>query len=130
MMMIDWHDFEQFLLQRMTKYSTQDRIRYAKQFAHVLETGNASDLLKIQQPDKRIHAMKALSCLAKYTGKYDLWLQIRQRYNLKWTSGTESLDALTRFFDDSKSLDTMLQWLRQVRQELPKSYSDFFVYCT
>jgi hypothetical protein len=74
--------------------------------------------------------MKALSCLAKYTGKYDLWLQILRRYNLKWTSGIESLDALTRFFDDSKSLDTMLQWLCQLRQELPKSYSDFFVYYT
>jgi intergrase/recombinase len=24
----------------------------------------------------------------------------------------------------------MLQWLRQARQELPKSYSDFFVFCT
>jgi hypothetical protein len=58
-------------------------------------------------------------------------MQIRQRYNLKWTSGTESLDALTRFFDDSKSLDTMLESLRQARrEELPKSDSDFFVFCT
>ena len=24
----------------------------------------------------------------------------------------------------------MIQWLRQVRQELPKSYCDFFVFCT
>ena len=74
--------------------------------------------------------MKALSNLAKFTGEYDVWLQLRQRYNLKWSTGTEKLDAFERFFDDSKTLDTMLQWLRQVRQQLPKSYSDFFVFCT
>jgi len=79
--------------------------------------------------DKRIHAMKALSCLARYAGRYDQFLQLRQRYNLKWSTGTEKLDAFERFFDDSKTLDTMLQWLRQVRQELPKSYSDFFMFC-
>jgi intergrase/recombinase len=111
-------------------YSTaEDRLRYAKQYGRVLETGNAAGLLSLQ-PDKRIHAMKALSNLAKFTGKYDVWLQLRQRYNLKWSTGTEKLDAFERFFDDNKTLDTMLQGLRQVRQELPKSYSDFFVFCT
>ena len=74
--------------------------------------------------------MKALSNLAKFTGTYDTWLQLRQRYNLKWSTGTEKLDAFECFFDDNKTLDTMLQWLRQVHQELPKSYSNFFVFCT
>jgi hypothetical protein len=53
-----------------------------------------------------------------------------KKYGLKWTSGNEALDTFERFFDDSKTLDTMLQWVRQERQELPKSYSDFFVFCT
>jgi hypothetical protein len=74
--------------------------------------------------------MKALSNLAKFTGKYEIWLALRQKYNLKWSTGNESLSALQRFFDDAKSLDSMLQWLRHVRQELPKSYSDFFLFCT
>ena len=113
----------------MTYNTAQDRLRYAKQFGKALETGNVFDLLNLQ-PDKRIHAMKALSNLAKFIGKYDVWLQLRQRYNLKWTTGTEKLDAFERFFDDNKTLDMMLQWLRQAIQEMPKSYSDFFVFCT
>jgi hypothetical protein len=40
----------------MTYKTAEDRLRYAKQYGKVLETGNASDLLSLQ-PDKRIHAM-------------------------------------------------------------------------
>ncbi|MDQ3851907.1 MAG: hypothetical protein M3299_03630, partial [Thermoproteota archaeon] len=43
---------------------------------------------------------------------------------------TEKLDAFERFFDDAKTFDTMLQWLGKVIQEIPKSYGDFFVFCT
>jgi intergrase/recombinase len=124
-----WLEFHNFLLQRMTYKTAQDRLRYAKQYGKVLETGNASDLISLP-PDKRIHVMKALSNLAKFTGEYDKFLRIRQRYNLKWSTGTEKLDAFERFFDDNITLDTMLQWVRQVRQELPKSYGDFLVFCT
>ncbi len=126
--MIDWQQFHNFLLQGMNERTAEDRLRYAKQFAQILDMSNASSLLQLSA-EKRIHAMKALSCLAKYTGRFDQFLQLRQRYNLKWSTGTEKLDAFERFFDDSKTLDTMLQWLRQVRQELPKSYSDFFMFC-
>jgi hypothetical protein len=45
------------------------------------------------------------------------------------TTGTGKLDTFTRFFDESKSLDTLRQGLRQVRQEIPEPYSDFFVVC-
>jgi hypothetical protein len=92
-----WQEFHQFLLQRMNERSAEDRLRYAKQYCKALQTANASDLLHLQ-PDKRIHAMKALSNLAKFTGKYDLWLQLRQRYNLKWSTGTEKIDAFERSF--------------------------------
>ena len=124
---IDWQQFNQFLLQRMNEKTAEDRMRYAKQFTHVLETGNASELAQLK-PDKRIHAMKALSNLAKFTGRYDNWLQLRQTLFAKLVDGTEKLNAFARFFDDHNTLDTMIQWLRQAIQELPKSYLDFFVF--
>ena len=99
--MIDRQQFHNFLLQRMNERSAEDRLRYAKQFAHILDMNNAYNLLQ-SSADKRIHAMKALSCLAKYTGRYDQFLLLRQRYNLKWSTGTEKLDAFECFFDDSK----------------------------
>jgi hypothetical protein len=126
--MIDWQGFNQFLLQRMTAKTAEDRIRYVKNFSHVLQSGNAASLLQLS-PDKRIHAMKALSCLARFTGCQDTWRQIRQSYGMTWTTGTEKLDAFSRFFDDGKSLDSMLQWLREAISQLPAQYSRFFLFC-
>jgi intergrase/recombinase len=86
--------------------------------------------LQLPSPDKRIHAMKALAALSKYLGYHDTWLAIRQKHSLKWSTGNESLDTFEHFFDDGKTFDTMLQWVRQARQELPTSYSDIFLFCT
>lgn len=74
--------------------------------------------------------MKALSSLARFTGQTDNWRAIRQRYSLKWSTGTEKLDAFRRFFDDSKDLDTMIEWLRQALEELPPDYANFLIFCT
>lgn len=74
--------------------------------------------------------MKALSSLARYTGAQSDWLAIRQRYGLQWSTGTEKIDAFTRFFDDSKDLDTMMGWLKEALQVLPARYANFFLFCT
>jgi hypothetical protein len=127
---IDWQQFYQFLLQRMTPNTAEDRLRYAKHYASVLHTGIPVGLLQLS-PHKRIHAMKALSSLARFTGKQDAWLAIRQRYGLQWSTGTEKLDAFTRFFDSSKDLDTMIGWLSEaIRSTLPKPYANFLLFCT
>jgi hypothetical protein len=125
----------------MDNRTAEDRLRYTKLFAHILDTGNASELLQLT-PNKRIHIQKALSCLARYTGKTEQWRIMRQKYGLSWSTGTEKIDAFTRLFDGSKTLEVMIEWLRQARQQLPSSssssssttssssYSDFLVFCT
>jgi hypothetical protein len=113
----------------MTTKTAEDRIRYAKQFGSVLPNGDATILLQVP-PNKRIHIMKALSSLARFTGQTDKWRVIRQKYGLQWSTGTEKLDAFTRFFDDSKDLDTMIGWLKEVLCVLPSGYSKFFLFCT
>jgi hypothetical protein len=91
----------------MTEKTAEDRMRYAKQFVKMITRGaaggDASKFLQLS-PDKRIHVMKALSNLSEFTGTYDQCLQLRQRYNLTWSTGTEKIDAFTRFFDDSKHI--------------------------
>jgi intergrase/recombinase len=127
---VDWQQFNQSLLQRMNDKTAEDRLRYAQQFCSLLlQNQDASALLQMA-PDKRLHVMKALSCLAKFTGHYDIWLQIRHRYNLNWSTGTEKLDVFTRFFDDDNSLDKMIAWLKKAIRVLPKPYSYCFVFCT
>jgi hypothetical protein len=116
----------------MTAKTAEDRLRYSKQYAHVLEdtsTGITAHLLQLS-PNKRIHIMKALSALARFTGRSDQWLAIRKRHGLQWSTGTEKIDAFTRFFDSSKDLDTMLQWLRQALQVLPADYANFYLFCS
>ncbi len=99
---ISLEHFHEFLLQMMNSKTAEDRLRYAKQFSDMLQSRNASSLLQLTA-DKRIHVMKALSNLAKFTRQYDGFLELRQRYNLKWSTGNEKLDAFTRLFDDTKT---------------------------
>lgn len=117
----------------MTAKTAEDRLRYAKQYAHVLMSrpiGQDTGVLLQLSPNKRIHAMKALSSLARFTGRIDSWQTMRQKYQLSWSTGTEKIDAFTRFFDDSRSLDIMLQWLREAVTALPKDYANVFLFCT
>jgi hypothetical protein len=60
-------DFRRFPLQSMNQKSANSRIRYAKQFDTVLETGNAQSLLQLS-PEKRLHVTKSLACLSKFLG--------------------------------------------------------------
>jgi intergrase/recombinase len=118
----------------MNEKSASSRISYANQFAHVLQSGDAQPLLQLS-PEKRLHVMKALTCLSKFLGCHDTtWIDIKKKYNLKWSVGNNrSLETFERCYgiDDSyNGLDKMLQWLRQMRQELPESYSSVFVFCT
>lgn len=127
---IDWKQFHNFLLQRMTKKTAEDRLRYSKQYASILTSVSIPTELLQLPPNKRIHIMKALSSLARFTGRSDIWRQIIQRYQLSWSTGTEKVDAFTRFFDDSRSLDTMLHWLKEAMQVLPSQYANLLLFCT
>jgi hypothetical protein len=124
-------EFHRFLLQSMNETTAYNRIHYAKQFAHVLQSGDAQQLLQLS-PQKRLHAMKSLTCLSKYLGCHDTtWMTIKRKYNLKWSSGrNESLETFERLYDGSKALDKMLQWVRQMPRELLLPYSNVFLFCT
>ena len=63
--------------------------------------------------------MSALAALSKYQGSYDQWIKIRQRYNLKWSTGNDSLTSLQRFFNPETSLDHMLKRVKEMMRVLP-----------
>jgi hypothetical protein len=76
---LDWQQFHNFLLQRMSAKTAEDRIRYAKHYASLLIDQNLVDIQQLS-PNKRIHVMKALSCLAKFLGCYDSWTALCRKY--------------------------------------------------
>jgi hypothetical protein len=106
-MMIDWADFKLYLSKNYRHGTMKQRLSFAKRYALLLSTGNLDSLLQLP-PHARLGTMKALTVLSKYLGCYDSWLQTRKRYNMKWTTGDESLQALHRYFDDSLTLEAML----------------------
>lgn len=114
----------------MTAKMAEDRMMYSKRYASILtHPGEASELVSLA-PNKRIHVMKAISSLAKFTGMQDDWLAIRKRYGLQWSTGREKIEAFNRFFDNTRSLDTMLHWLREAIEALPVPYSRLLLFCT
>jgi hypothetical protein len=99
--------------QDKTKVTIKNTVNYAKRFRHVLDSGDASSLLTLSHRNKH-HAMSALANYAKYTGRYDQFLSIRQRYNLKWSKGG-SLQYFERFFHNKElSFETMLSKVKQM----------------
>ena len=104
--------------QGKTRWTVKQTKNYAIRYGQILQTGNASELMTLS-PRNRHHALAALAILAKYQGQYDRWMQIRQRYNLKWTSGTESLQSFNRFFNPDLTLEAMLQRIAEMMRLLP-----------
>ncbi|HEX6281291.1 MAG TPA: integrase [Nitrososphaera sp.] len=99
--------------QGKTRWTIREIIIYSRKYGHILESGDAS-ALGMLSPRNKQHAMTALAALSKYTGRYDLFLKIKERYNLKWTSGKESLQTFERFFNDELNYNTILQRIRQM----------------
>ena len=106
--------------QGKTHWTIKQTKNYALKYAYILlqPKGDAS-ILMILSPRNKQHAMAALANLAKYLGKYDEWLKIRQRYNLKWSSGNDSLQSFNRFFDNDLNLDVMIQCVKIMIARLP-----------
>jgi intergrase/recombinase len=64
--------------------------------------------------------MKSLTALSRYLGCYDSrWQQMRRQYQLKWSTGNESLQSFQRFFDDELTFDVMLQRIREMIAKTP-----------
>jgi hypothetical protein len=116
--------FERWLeSQNKRECTIREIMIYAKRFNSVLLNGDASTLLALS-PRNRHHAMTALANLAKYQGQYDRWLQIRQRYSLKWSNGGNSIQSFERFFNPQMSLDHMIDRVRKMMQALPRPMSE------
>ena len=105
-----WSGFQSYLSKHNNHLGTRDRLNYAIKYAYILDTGDARQLLELNN-EKRIHIMKSLSALAKYTGRYDNWQRIRQNFQLKWSNG-DSLGAFNSIFNKKNDLNMMLCWLK------------------
>ncbi|HZL24607.1 MAG TPA: integrase [Nitrososphaeraceae archaeon] len=74
--------------------------------------------------------MKALSVLSKFIGCYDMWKEIKERYQLKWSNGNNSLQVFQTIVNNETNYDSMLKWVKDTCLQIPKSYANILIYCT
>jgi hypothetical protein len=107
-----------FTAQDKTRKMIKDIVNYADRFGHVLQSRDAS-VLMIVSPRNRHHAMTALANLAKFTGQYDDWMQIKRRYSLKWSKGVDAMQAFEKFFDPNMTIESMIRRVKVMIEVLP-----------
>jgi hypothetical protein len=100
----------------------------AKKHGHILATGDASELLTFSDT-KRRHVMESLVCLSKFQGSYNVWKEIKERYQLKWTA-PDALGVFQSIFSGEDNYTSMLNWLKTTISKLPSSYSRILIYGT
>ncbi len=69
--------------------------------------------------------MIALANYAKFTGRYDQFLQLKKRYSLKWSKG-DSLQTFERFFNEELTLEAMLQQIMEMVDKPPTWTGNIF----
>jgi Archaeal phage integrase len=122
---IDEDGFKQYLLAQRKRNLKQIILKAAKH-GHILETGDAGEILTFSNT-KRRHIMEALVCLSKYQGTYNTWKEIKEKYQLKWTS-PDSLEVFQSIFNNEKNYSSMLSWLKNVIAQIPKPYANILIY--
>jgi hypothetical protein len=94
----------------------------------VLERGDIRDLL-VLPPAKQRHIMKALANLAKYSGVYEQWNNLRRQHQLKWSS-TNTLDVFERIMNNGTSYNKMLEYVKDILTVLPCSHANVIIFAT
>ena len=96
----------------------------------MLVTGDAKGLISLPSAQRR-HAMEGLSALSKYTGCYDTWENIREKYQLRWAnSEQENLKFFINYMTGKGNFDEMVKWLRNVVTKLPNDAANVLVFNT
>jgi hypothetical protein len=124
---IDEDCFKQYLLAQKKRNWKQILLKATKH-GHILQTGDASEIL-IFSNTKRRHVMEALVCLSRYQGTYNTWREIKEKYQLKWTS-PDSLEVFQSIYNNEKNYSAMLNWLNSSIARIPKPYANILIYTT
>ena len=124
-----WNGYRIYLQRIGTKTTVNDRFNYSiKYFKYLYDENSIGELLTFS-PNKRLHIMKALSTLSKFTGRHDLWKQTIKKYNLLWSTGDNSLSIFNKIVNET-SYSEMLKWIKNVISEVPAPQANLFMFNT
>jgi len=133
---MDWAKFRDYLDRNFRKKTSKVRLSNAQKYCNVLLNGDAGELMDLSY-DKRIHAMKSLSALSKFLGRYDEWRKIVGKYQLKWSNNNDysngsskGLETFHNIFHDNNFGDMLSQLKESCLKLDNKRYSDVLMFCT
>jgi len=115
----DWQRFRLWLAnQGYSDGYVSNLFNYAQQFSDCLFSG---DLTKVRdlKDSKRPNVLKALSALAKFTGKYEDWKALLRNYGLSWV-GRNSDDIIIDRLTKTEDPNEVWEWIRQVKEARPE----------
>ena len=126
-----WDSFRLYLKGFNNEKTIYTRISYARRFSYLLVNENFNEIHTLSK-DKRNHVMKSLAALSKFLGMYDKWKSIVEKFNLKWPSEFNGLDAFKKIINSKNNLDAMVLSVRNAlnNQDIPLEYRNLFLYCT
>ncbi len=82
-------------------------------------------------PDVKLHVMKSLASFSKFIGKYDDWLEIIRKYQLKWSNGNNKNKVFKAIFqNEGNTYTSMVGWIRLVISVLPHNYQNVILFNT
>jgi hypothetical protein len=124
-------DFNEFAyLEKERKRNWKQILCYAQNYVYVLTTGSAKDLLTLSSSQRK-HAMEALAALSKFTGRYQVWRQIRESHQLNWSDSEEdNLRFFERFTSGEEDYSAMVAWLKEAIAKLPSPVGNVLVFNT
>ena len=115
----NWNNFREHLKKQKYNRTWESTLfNYAQQYSDCLFK---NDFSKIQSlPDgQRSNAVKALAALAKFTGRYSDFKQLREDYAIKW-GGRSKTDVFIDRLTSTENPEEIWNWIRQVKEERPE----------
>ena len=74
--------------------------------------------------------MKSLASLSKFMGCYDKWKEIKEKYQLKWSDGNNSLEVFQTIVNNETNYESMVKWVKDTCSQIPRYYANILIYCT
>ena len=124
-----WNNYKEYLHMMGTNTTVNDRYNYSIKYCKYLFDENTINELLTFSPNKRLHIMKALSSLSKFSGRHDLWKQIIKKYNLLWSTGDNSLSSFNKIVNETSYSD-MMGWIKHVIAIIPEPQANLFIFNT
>ena len=121
-------EWKEYLLNNYARTVAKTYYNYGTKYSELLFSRNFFPLKQLL-PEKRLHIIRALCCLSKYVGKYDVFKHLMKVYDLKWSTGNKDALILKKLFNPRNQDNDLKKWIQTVKKTAPNFslFLDFMI---